>query len=124
MGMIKRIVGLVAAMGLFAGPAFGTTFACEMAVRDGISYQAPILAQAKKAVPVDASSTLHAAGYRSLVNLGSRDDGKAYMEVAYDVEGFPALSYQFSPTGLSHYSHGSIDRQKKRHITVECNRLE
>ena len=124
MSMIKSIVSLAAAMGLFAGPAFGTTFACEMAVRDGISYQAPILAQAKKAVPVDVSSTLHAAGYRSLVNLGSRDDGKAYMEVAYDVEGFPALSYQFSPTGLSHYSHGSIDRQKKRHITVECDRLE
>ena len=124
MSMIKSIVGLTAAMGLFAGPAFGTTFACEMAVRDGISYRAPILAQSKKAVPVDASSTLHAAGYRSVVNLGSRADGKAYIEVAYDVEGFPALSYQFSPTGLSHYSPGSIDRQKKRHITVECNRLE
>jgi hypothetical protein len=122
--MIKRIAGLAAAMGLFAGPAFGTTFTCEMVVRDGISYRAPILAQSKKAVPVDASSTLHAAGYRSVVNLSSGDDGKAYIEVAYDVEGFPALSYQFSPTGLSRYSHGSIDRQKKRHITVECDRLE
>jgi hypothetical protein len=124
MSMIKSIVGLATAMGLLAGSAFGATFACEMVVRDGISYQAPILAQSKKTVPGDSSSTLHAADYRSVVNLSSRDDRKAYIEVAYDVEGFPALSYQLSPTGLSHYAHGSIDRQKKRHITVECNRLE
>jgi hypothetical protein len=125
MSMIKSIVGLAIAMGFLAGSAFGTTFECEMVVRDGISYQAPILAQSKKTVPGDSSSTLHAAGYRSVVNLSSRDDRKAYyIEVAYDVEGFPALSYQSSPTGLSHYAHGSIDRQKERHITVECNRLE
>jgi len=122
--MIKSILGLAAVIGLFAGPAFGATFACEMVVRDGISYRAAILTQSKKAVPTGAFHTLHAAGYRTVVNLGARDDGNAYIEVAYDVKGFPALSYQVSPIGLSRYYHGCIDRKNKRHITVECNKSE
>ncbi|ETX03828.1 hypothetical protein [Candidatus Entotheonella palauensis] len=122
--MIRNIVGLTAVMGLFAGPVFGEPFACKMVVRDGISYRANILAQPTEAVPAGASRTLHAAGYRAVVNLGAREDGNAYVEVGYDVEGSPALSYQFSPMGLSRYRHGSIDRQKKRHITVECSKSE
>ncbi len=124
MNMKNHLVGLSAIIGLFVGSAFGATLDCEMIVREGVSYRAAILAQPQQAVPTGTSRALHAEGYRAMINLGARDDGKTYIEVAHDVKGFPALSYQLSPSDLSRYAHGTIDRQRKRHITVTCNKSE